>query len=129
MKKTMLALFIAVFGIGCLPNQPASPPTPIAPIVLPGIIHESDSGKLFTVVKGTNLTVEIPIPKDLDFYWSVDGNATVGGLLVMSETETNGVVRFVVQATSSGVMSINYQQFTDVGAKVIKTFLLKVEVK
>lgn len=123
MKKFLLALCIATL-VGCkTPNDP--------PIVVPitNVIHESDSGKLFSVNKGANISIELPVANNNDFYWSVDGAATVGGLSLVSETEIGNIVRFIVQADSSGVMTINYQQFTDVGGKVLKTFLLKVEVK
>lgn len=125
MKKMLLALFVAASMIGCN-NNPAPQPTPTP---APSVVRESDNGKLFTVSKGSQLTVELNQGLNNDFFWSVDGANTVGGLTVISESEVGGVVRFVIQADSPGALTLQYIQFTDVGGKVLKTFLLKVEVK
>lgn len=124
MKKILLAFFVMFLIVGCNKNDTNPQPQPT-----PNLVREADNGKLFVVTKGTQLTVELNQGSNNDFFWSVDGSKTIGGLTVISESEVGGSVRFVIQADSTGVLSLQYIQFTDVGGKVLKTFLLKVEVK
>jgi predicted secreted protein len=126
MKKTLLALCVAATIVGCS-QIPKPTPAPVTPV--PSVLRESDNNKLFSVSKGTKLTIELKQGIDASFFWTIDSDKSVGGLTLLSESEEGSSVRFVVQADSPGVLSINYVQFTDLGGKVIKTFLLKVEVK
>jgi predicted secreted protein len=117
MKKL---LFVCLLLAGCKPVENA----PLVPNV--SIIHEVDNGKSITIVKGSSIIIELPVPNDNNFYWSVD---EVKGLTVLSEAENGKVIQFMIQANEAGSIKINYQQFTDLGAKTIKSFFMKVEVK
>jgi hypothetical protein len=125
MKNIVLSLFLGLFLVGCKPPvNPVEPPiTPVATT-----LYENDNGRSYSAAKNTSIAIDLPLSNDNNFYWSLDGKATKG-LVLVSETEMGSVVRFVVQAVDSGIVVIHYQQFTDLGGKIIKTFSVKVEVK
>lgn len=117
--KRILCIFILFFTfLGC-DNAPQTKP------LNNGFVTESDNGKSLMVNKGMVLTIKLDSVKDnTDFYWSVD--KVEGGLVIVSEDVGNGTVTYKVQANDKGSISIDYVQFTDTEAKILKKFVLKI---